>query len=844
MSSLPNGSANVRDNRASRLRAEKLAEKPQKQTIAWTNAPTRPGGFGKPEPCYPQGLPALHPRSHSRIPTRRVPGVKTSRATSPARSIRGTSTDRVSICSLPSHLEEKARPKRKALVGEDGDKPNNKDKEASSVDVNINDKKDCKTVNKRMRLDLSETPRPAAKNVIPPRSISANPLKIRKKKTDVKPDRGHHRILEMNKIRVVDVQQKKLENMQSEFMAKIRSLGSLAKELKGVYKFVAMVVNDECKLIMHEDDMLRLPRNIPTESVNDLKNRCRYIVDTGFMMFYDFMPLIQHAKSDQEAQEKREQLRAQLKNAVNRKINGIIEEIDELCRTKGVRDESSNSLLYREINDLRVQKTNMETRYFDLKKEHIELMNQQKDELEAKMAAELAVRDHCVLELKKSLRRSEELVGELNIELAEKNDDLKSESNTISKLRSELDDLNTVNNRIRKRLEDADLGLERAHKSVTKNEEKISYLEDELKEAREFIVNLQKRPDPLDDKSMGEKDLIIADLKLKLQNFEHHRNMMQKQVSSAVKQLAEFEELNCKYQTVAVQVNELREQLRNSDAKLMTQARIEEQLRKDLEKLREQAGRDQKMLSMRSELINNLQENEKESQNKINKMYYQANEKDTLLKQVSNELASKDEEFRNLFGTLTFKQKEVRRQEHIIKLLEEQNSRNTMLRAKQDERNAAMQAEIVNLKRTIHKYSKIIIGNNGQRFFEVVPADECSDYCCVGDAVTEIKDSEEAPMQGDSTVQQRMRPQQQQQQQSQQRRHRSMSQSHGRRIFDPLHHLQEQQHEHRHRRSPGSPHHQEARHHRPQHVPTSQQQHNHHDPHQHQLRHRHHHHHH
>lgn len=81
-------------------------------------------------------------------------------------------------------------------------------------------------------------------------------------------------------------------------------------------------------------------------------------------------------------------------------------------------------------------------------------------------------------------------------------------------------------------------------------------------------------------------------------------------------------------------LSELREQLRNSDAKLMTQARNEEQLRKELEKMREQANRDQKMLSMRSDLINNLQENEKESQNKINKMYYQANEKDTLLKQV------------------------------------------------------------------------------------------------------------------------------------------------------------------------------------------------------------------
>lgn len=109
-----------------------------------------------------------------------------------------------------------------------------------------------------------------------------------------------------------------------------------------------------------------------------------------------------------------------------------------------MRDESPNSLMYREMNDLRVQKTNMETRYFDLKKEHIELMNHQKAEFEAKMAAELAVRDHSVMELKKSLRRSEELVGELNIRLAEKCEDLKSESNTILTLRSELDDLNTV----------------------------------------------------------------------------------------------------------------------------------------------------------------------------------------------------------------------------------------------------------------------------------------------------------------------------------------------------------------------------------------------------------------
>lgn len=62
---------------------------------------------------------------------------------------------------------------------------------------------------------------------------------------------------------------------------------------------------------------------------------------------------------------------------------------------------------------------------------------------------------------------------------------------------------------------------------------------------------------------------------------------------------------------------------------------------------------------------------------------------------------SKEEEFQNLYGTLTHKQIEVRRQEHIIKLLKEQNSRVSLLRANQDERNATMEEEIINLKNTM-----------------------------------------------------------------------------------------------------------------------------------------------
>jgi len=69
--------------------------------------------------------------------------------------------------------------------------------------------------------------------------------------------------------------------------------------------------------------------------------------------------------------------------------------------------------------------------------------------------------------------------------------------------------------------------------------------------------------------------------------------------------------------------------------------------------------------------------------------------------QVNNELASKEEEFRNLFETLTSKQTEVRRQDHVIQLLKEQHSRVSLARAGQGERNAAMEKEINDLKNTL-----------------------------------------------------------------------------------------------------------------------------------------------
>ncbi|XP_052857772.1 uncharacterized protein LOC128265631 isoform X9 [Drosophila gunungcola] len=106
------------------------------------------------------------------------------------------------------------------------------------------------------------------------------------------------------------MQHKKLDNLQSELMHKIRTLAP--QKLQGVYKFVAVVVNEKCKVVVHADDLHRLPKNLPTESVHDLKERCRAVVDSCFMLFYDHLQLIQKSKDEHEARNQREKIRNKL----------------------------------------------------------------------------------------------------------------------------------------------------------------------------------------------------------------------------------------------------------------------------------------------------------------------------------------------------------------------------------------------------------------------------------------------------------------------------------------------------------------------------------------------------
>ncbi|XP_037712802.1 uncharacterized protein LOC119549119 isoform X2 [Drosophila subpulchrella] len=720
--------APVRGNKASMLRAGKKG--PAASNSHWAPASTRCETFAPPPIVNPGS--SLNSRSRdkiagSRIPISRLsmrpPSAAQTRNTSPVRGspLKGTST--VSSCSLPE--KKTGAPDRKP----------------------------------------DEEKAPAKRPVSPQRmNVLAKQIFSKSRKAGAKGDK-HRRVIELNKLRAFESQKKKLEYMQSDFMHKLRTLGP---QFPGntAYKFVAVVVNDECKVVVHDDDLLRLPKNLPTASINDLKHRCRGIVDLGFMLFYDYLPFIQRSRNEFEARDKREEIRNKLGSLVNRKMASVVEEIDHLCGPGSSRPDLCNIQLYREMADLRLQKQHMEGRYFDVKKEHLDEMNKLRSEYEVKMAAQLANRDQTISDLRKNLRRSEELVNEQTIRLAEKTKTLVTEDGTLEELRAEMAKVKLANQRMLQRLEEADVGLERARSSVDKHIAQITYLEGELKEARELIVNLQKRPDCM-DKGIVEKDLIIADLKLQLQNLEQHKNVLNKQVVNALKHHTDFEELNGKYKDAVVQISDLKESLKITTTKSEFHSKAEEQLRKEIAKMREQMALDQQMLTARSELINNLQKTEQENRTKLDQMYYQ----------VNNELASKEEEFRNLFGTLTSKQAEVRRQDHVIQLLKEQHSRVSFVRAGQDERNAALDKEIKDLKNTLRDYARVIIGNNGQPFFEVVPAGEsrCSGH----------QDREETPMGNDRNCELLQRLLSHQNQSNPQEQ--EMSQPHGR-FFEPLHH--------------------------------------------------------
>ncbi|XP_033252216.1 golgin subfamily A member 6-like protein 6 isoform X2 [Drosophila miranda] len=523
---------------------------------------------------------------------------------------------------------------------------------------------------------------------------------------------------EQNRLLTVETQYQKLQCLQSDFVESLRSLDLEQSKLLGTYSFVTLVVNDDSKLIVNKEDSSSLVKNLPADSVQDLKERCQAAVDSGFMMLYDHLEPIQMAKDEFEACSRKEQLKDKLKELLNRKMESIVENIEQVCVTTVGQEVSPNTCLYRDIDKLRSQKQLLEARLLQINKDHNEQMNRLKADLEGKLKAGEENWQQTLGDLNERLRRSEAQRNENANQLAIQNAAIKN--STIAAAKADMDNLVARNQELNQLLKESDGALVWTRKELAKSSEHVGHLEAELHKGRELINQQQKRLDVLDIQHTGvEKDQTIGDLRLKVQNLLQLIDLHHEQEQNSLR-------LRTRNNELETMISELQEKLKLTEIQLDANDQREEQLHSDLEivkmelfrseqlvvKLREHASRDCKTISARADEINELN-------HKIEQLYLETGEKDTQINQVTNQLCSQEEHLGRVFETLNRQEEKLRRLEELTDVSSNDNARLLKLRDRQHEKNIQMDWEISQLKDTVKELRDYIF-NNTQPAAEVL----------------------------------------------------------------------------------------------------------------------------
>ncbi|XP_064538020.1 myosin-11 isoform X2 [Drosophila montana] len=500
--------------------------------------------------------------------------------------------------------------------------------------------------------------------------------------------------------------QKQLEDMQSEFMQKAASFRE--KGYGYAYKLVTIVHNDNCKVLVHNDDLLALPKNLPVQSVSDFKHLCHDVFKAGFKFIFEQFASVQLAKDEATVAACREELRVKLNGELNNKLVVVDNELMQMCSAAGKEDNSS---LVRQVCELSAANTQLKCTNAKLDLDIADVRKNRED-------------------LKKMLESSQKRNNDLALELADKNISLVEQTSVIDDLRTDLKHMKKVTKVLNQRLKENDTGMDSLRQTINTQLERIEDLQAQLYQADADRLFLKKKTEEL-TLIVADKDRQIAEQRRQLHQLEQYKDWQEGQTESTI----------CSEQETA-QISELQTELERQQTRLTAQEQAEQSLRNELElkqealrkaelkmgRLEEQIEHHRQVLAVRGERINYLdqemKQREQESNRKINEIMSQTSDKNTLITQISNELASTNEQFQNLCSTLSTKQTKLHSQEHVIKLLEESNARSVKLHTKLGEKNALLKDELDHLRRTVHIYVKILIGNNGQNIFEPVPAHE------------------------------------------------------------------------------------------------------------------------
>ncbi|BFG02462.1 WD repeat-containing protein 87-like [Drosophila madeirensis] len=326
-------------------------------------------------------------------------------------------------------------------------------------------------------------------------------------------------------VRAVERQFKMLKCIQSEFVHSLEFLEPHESRLLGSYKFLPLVINDRSKwLVKKEDSILSLP----TESVQDLKNRCQAAIEAGFMLLYEQLEGVQLATDEFAASQQKQKLLVQLKCLLSRQMETIVENIDMVCGATLGQQDAFRQHLYGEINKLRQQKELTEAQILRVTKSHSEQMNRLQLELEDKLKAQQQMLEEQQQEkLKEPQQRAQEAQrDEYESQLKILNASLKSKNSTIESVVAESNKQMALNAHLEQLLAKATAELLDTRIDLENSKELIALLERDLKEEREYPATVRAaKPQQPKDMPLSECNISVQQM---LSDLEHVKTQLYK----------------------------------------------------------------------------------------------------------------------------------------------------------------------------------------------------------------------------------------------------------------------------------------------------------------------------
>uniref|UniRef100_A0A1A9UW99 Uncharacterized protein n=1 Tax=Glossina austeni TaxID=7395 RepID=A0A1A9UW99_GLOAU len=508
------------------------------------------------------------------------------------------------------------------------------------------------------------------------------------------------RVNENNKLKAFESIEKRLNDIQSEFCQKLESLKlNSSDKLKGSYKFISVVRNDKCELLVNEEYMKRAPKALPVDSIGEFKERVRGTLGKCVQSLLDYSKDFQTLDEEDHGE-----IYEKLQNTALNELNVYL---DDLCDPNHEPADHTTDVqivkMQRELQECNKSLKMADKQLLDAQKDYDDKVRDLELEFKAKCEEDITTRDLQISELQKKEKALEWENENLKSEKQLLEDKLENNATNVSNMSKKLSQLELL-------LKDEKDILEEKAESLTKE---LNAARDQLDEVTKEKQNLELNSNQL----LQEKQNDIEKLKNTIEELGNEKGALQDQLAAELQDTLEAnEKLKDINQNQSKEAQMEVAKLRQSEAE---KRREIEKLKIELSKaqyngvqLEEQVKRDQQLLDVRSKLINSLQTNEKDQRIHTEGLYAQVAEKNNVINELNNELRIKSEEFRNLFTTISAKQMELSNQEHMIKLLEESNDRSQMLRVKQEEKIGRMEEEIAHLKQTMAAYQTNVLCSN------------------------------------------------------------------------------------------------------------------------------------